>query len=85
MLFRSGSSFEIQTALTGTTSMAARLIITGAGDTELFGSIKTAAPTGSTARPYKWGDVASDTLSAHNRLVRVEINGTLYDIFAKAV
>jgi len=46
---------------------------------ELSGTIKTAAPTGYTAQPWKLGDAYSGTIST-NHYILVEINGSIYSI-----
>lgn len=74
-----GTSISIQTILTGASTLADRLTITGAGDTELFGSIKTAAPSGGAAQPWKLGNYTAGVAVQAGK-VRVEINGVAYDL-----
>lgn len=54
-----------------------------ASSVETIGSIKTASPTGGTAKPWKLGAVATVTPTAQNRTIEVEIDGTTYYITAK--
>lgn len=42
------------------------------------GSIKTAAPSGGTAKPYKWGEAGVAIGGSDGYAVKVEIDGTLY-------
>ena len=46
--------------------------------TEFGGSIKTAAPSGGTAKPYKWGEAGVAIGGSNGYAVKVEIDGTLY-------
>jgi len=52
-------------------------------NTEFGKGIKTANPTGGTAKFWKLGNVASVTPTAQNRTIEVEIDGTTYYITAK--
>jgi hypothetical protein len=55
-----------------------------AGNLEVTaGSIKTAAPTGGTAKPWRLGNVATVTPTSPNRTIEVEIDGVTYYIHAK--
>jgi len=47
------------------------------------GSIRTSAPAGGTAKPWKLGTVASVSPTSPNRTIEVEIDGTTYYIHAK--
>lgn len=47
------------------------------------GSIKSGAPSGGTAQPWKLGTVASVSPTAQNRTIEVEVNGTTYYLTAK--
>jgi hypothetical protein len=55
-----------------------RLTITSSGNTELSGSIKTAAPSGGTAKPWRLGEAGVSVGGANSTAVRVEIDGTTY-------
>jgi hypothetical protein len=50
---------------------------------EVNGSIKTAAPSGGTAKPFKIGNVATVTPTLQNRTIEIEIDGTTYYLTAK--
>ena len=52
--------------------------ISNAGNVEASGSIKTAAPSGGTAKPYKWGEAGVAIGGSDGYAVKVEIDGTLY-------
>ena len=54
------------------------LTISTSGNTELYGSIKTAAPSGGTAKPWKLGEAGVSVGGANSTAVRVEIDGTTY-------
>jgi len=58
-----------------------KLQVTGNG--WVSGSMQTGAPTGSTARPFKIGDVSTTSPTAPNRTIAIEINGTTYYLSAK--
>jgi hypothetical protein len=65
----------------GTTSPSEVLHVIGNG---LFsGSIKTGAPSGGTAQPWKLGTVATVSPTSPNRTIEVEVNGTIYYLHAK--
>jgi hypothetical protein len=56
-----------------------RLTLTGAGNLELpTGSIKTAAPSGGTAKPWKLGEAGVSVGGANTTAVKVEIDGVVY-------
>ena len=59
----------------GTTSPSEKL--------EVNGAIKTAAPSGGTAKPFKVGNVATVTPTLQNRTIEIEIDGTTYYLTAK--
>lgn len=69
------------------TSYASFLVATSGSVSEvlrLMGSgIQTSSPTGSTARPFKVGDIATAVTPAANRLIKFELNGTVYELLAK--
>jgi hypothetical protein len=44
------------------------------------GSIKTGNPSGSSAQPFKVGSVTSSSNSFFGTVVKMEINGTVYDV-----
>jgi hypothetical protein len=46
-------------------------------------TIKTAAPSGGTAKPFKIGNVATVTPTLQNRTIEIEIDGTTYYLTAK--
>jgi len=48
------------------------------GNFETAGSIKTAAPSGGTAKPWKLGEAGVTVGGANSTAVRVEIDGTTY-------
>ena len=50
---------------------------------EVNGAIKTAAPSGGTAKPFKVGNVATVTPTLQNRTIEIEIDGTTYYLTAK--
>jgi hypothetical protein len=50
---------------------------------EVNGSIKTASPSGGTAKPFKIGNVATVTPTLQNRTIEIEIDGTTYYLTAK--
>jgi hypothetical protein len=65
----------------GTTTASEKLHVVGNG---LFtGSIKTGAPSGGTAQPWKLGTVATVSPTSPNRTIEVEVNGTIYYLHAK--
>ena len=47
---------------------------------EFTGSIKTAAPSGYTAQPWKFGDVTDTSITLNSQYISVEINGVVYNI-----
>jgi hypothetical protein len=53
------------------------------GNVLLSGSIKTGAPSGGTAQPWKLGTVATVSPTSPNRTIEVEVNGTIYYLHAK--
>jgi hypothetical protein len=59
----------------GTTSPSEKL--------EVNGNIKTAAPSGGTAKPFKIGAAASVSPTSPNRTIEIEIDGTTYYLSAK--
>ena len=59
------------------------LILSTGGNLELTGSIKTAAPSGGTAKPFKIGAAATVTPTSQNRTIEIEIDGTTYYLTAK--
>ena len=44
------------------------------------GSRKTAAPSGYTAQPWKFGDVTDTSITLNSQYISVEINGVVYNI-----
>lgn len=50
---------------------------------EVVGSVKTAAPSGSTAMPWKLGDASAVSPTAPNRTVAIDVNGTVLYLHAK--
>jgi hypothetical protein len=54
------------------------LEIDGSGNSTFYGSIKTAAPSGGTAKPYKLGEAGVAIGGSDGYAVKVEIDGTLY-------
>jgi hypothetical protein len=80
-LLAQGNTNLILDAASGTvnirTNSTDKLVISNAGDATFSGSIKTAAPSGGTAKPIKFGEIV--TLGGSNTQgVRVEIDGTVY-------
>ena len=70
-----------QTFYTDTTE---KMRITSGGNVEIAtGSIKTGAPSGGTAKPFKIGNVATVTPTSQNRTIEIEIDGTTYYLTAK--
>jgi hypothetical protein len=55
-----------------------RISIFSGGATEFSSSIKTAAPSGGTAKPYKLGEAGVAIGGSDGYAVKVEIDGTLY-------
>ncbi len=55
----------------------------GPAKLQVNGSMLTSAPTGSTARPFKIGDISTVSPTSANRTLAVEINGTTYYLPAK--
>jgi hypothetical protein len=53
------------------------------GVIEVTGSVKTGAPSGGTAVPWKFGTVASVSPTAQNRTIELEVNGTTFYLTAK--
>ena len=49
-------------------------------DATFGGSIKTAAPSGYTAQPWKLGDVTDTSITLNSQYISVEINGVVYNI-----
>lgn len=47
------------------------------------GSFQSSAPSGSTARPWKLGDVSAVSPTAPNRTVAIDVNGTVLYLHAK--
>ena len=68
--------------LIGTTTDTGEKLQTN-GNGLISGSIKTAAPSGGTAKPWKFGNVASVTPTAQNRTIELEVDGTTYYLTAK--
>ena len=64
-----------------TTDTGEKLQVNGNG--LIDGSVKTAAPSGGTAKPWKLGNVASVTPTAQNRTIELEVDGTTYYLTAK--
>ena len=56
-----------------------RFTIASTGAAEFSSTIKTAAPTGYTAKPWKLGDATSGTITP-NYYIKVEIDGQIYAI-----
>jgi hypothetical protein len=56
-----------------------RLTIASTGAATFSSTIKTAAPTGYTAKPWKLGDATSGTITP-NYYIKVEIDGQIYAI-----
>jgi hypothetical protein len=54
------------------------LTLDASGNQELTGSIKTAAPSGGTAKPWKLGEAGVTLGGSNTSGVRVEIDGTVY-------
>lgn len=63
----------------GTGGAAFPFTVTGAGNLICTGSLTTAAPSGSTAQPWKFGAYTAG-VAVQAGTVRVEINGTPYDL-----
>jgi hypothetical protein len=61
-----------------TTGLAALKLLGVNGNAEFAGSIKTAAPSGGTAKPWKLGEGNVTIGGSDGKAVRVEIDGTLY-------
>ena len=60
---------------------ASRIISIQNGAVEIGGTIKTAAPSGFTAQPWKLGDVTVTSITVDtDKYVSVDINGTVYNI-----
>ena len=59
------------------------LKLTSTQNAEFAGSIKTAAPSGGTAKPFKIGAAATVTPTLQNRTIEIEIDGTTYYLTAK--
>jgi len=62
----------------GNTAPTASLILTTSQNAEFGGSIKTAAPSGGTAKPWKLGEAGVTLGGSNTSGVRVEIDGTVY-------
>jgi len=60
------------------TSWGNRMRIKKDGNVEMYGSIKTAAPSGGTAKPWKLGEAGVTLGGSNTSGVRVEIDGTVY-------
>jgi len=78
----------------GSDGSTERMRITSGGDVgigtttpgtklEVNGAIKTAAPSGGTAKPFKIGAAATVTPTSQNRTIEIEIDGTTYYLTAK--
>jgi hypothetical protein len=65
------------------TNSTERLRITSTGAAEFSSTIKTAAPSGGTAKPFKIGAAASVSPTSPNRTIEIEIDGTTYYLSAK--
>jgi hypothetical protein len=59
-----------------------RLSITSGGAATFNSTIKTAAPTGYAAKPYKLGEVLNGAVTVPTKSVAVEIDGTVYFLLA---
>jgi hypothetical protein len=63
------------------TGVTERMRITSVGNLEIStGSIKTGNPSGSSAQPFKVGSVTTSSNSFFGTVVKMEINGTVYDV-----
>jgi hypothetical protein len=60
------------------TTLTEALRITSSQNAEFSGSIKTAAPSGGTAKPWKLGEAGVAIGGSDGYAVKVEIDGTLY-------
>jgi hypothetical protein len=78
-----GKSFNLLTGtqFTFSTGGTERMTITSGGAVEMTGSVKTGAPSGYTAKPYKLGEVLSGGTTA-THTVAVEIDGVVYFLLA---
>lgn len=65
----------------GTSWGADILTVTSGGAVEMTGTIKTAAPTGGTAQPWKLGTYVASTGTATGH-IQIEVNGTTYKVLA---
>jgi hypothetical protein len=62
----------------GNNAPSAALTLTTSQNAEFAGSIKTAAPSGGSAKPYKFGEAGVAIGGSDGYAVKVEIDGTLY-------
>jgi hypothetical protein len=60
------------------TNSTKALTLTSAQNAEFAGSIKTAAPSGGTAKPWKLGEAGVSVGGANTTAVKVEIDGVVY-------
>lgn len=80
----SGSLFGLFTGVNSDgTGGTLRLRVLADGGLESTGSVSTAAPSGSTARPWKFGDENAVSPTAPNRTVAIDVNGTVLYLHAK--
>lgn len=70
------------TTLIATNSSSGNFKLQVNGNTFTNGEIKTAAPTGGTARNWRLGDALSDSGATADTKIEVEINGTTYYLMA---
>ena len=77
-----GGSFIIRTTTAGGTQ-SNTFTLTGDGNVEFAGNIRTAAPAGGTANDWRLGTVATVSPTSPNRTIEVSIGGTIYYIAAK--
>ena len=57
-----------------------RMRITSGGAVEMTGTVKTGAPSGGTAKPWKLGQATSGGIGPTSHYVQIEIDGTVYYI-----
>jgi hypothetical protein len=72
-------SHSLNVRVNGASSLTTALTIASTGAAEFSSTIKTAAPTGYTAKPWKLGDATSGTITP-NYYIKVEIDGQIYAI-----
>ena len=67
----------------GITPFFALKLEASGGAATFSSSIKTAAPSGGTAKPFKIGAAATVTPTSQNRTIEIEIDGVTYYLTAK--